>query len=134
MYTVLCTDCMRGAIFVYKVRVSDPRGLNSLPLLLSLPSFSHSLSLLLSPPPPSQEPVTAMTWAHGDQKIFIATKNLLHSLSVHKEIPPLQSLCQKAIAQFLPAREQCYSLVLPLKLKVAVAEVFDPVIQVSLQL
>ena len=71
-----------------------------------------------------------MTWAHGDQKLFIATKNLLHSITVHRGIPSLQSLCQKAVAQYLPARLQSYNLVLPLKLKVAVAEAFDPVIQV----
>jgi hypothetical protein len=77
----------------------------------------------------TKEPITAMTWAHGDQKIFIATKNLLHSLSVHRGIPSLQSLCQKAIAQYLPAKEQSYNLVLPLRLKVSVAEAFDPVVQ-----
>ena len=73
-----------------------------------------------------------MTWAHGDHKIFIATKSLLHSLTVRREIPSLQSLCQKAISQYLPSRDQSHNLVLPFKLKMSVAEVFDPVIQVCI--
>ena len=104
----------------------------SLAFLLS-PSLPLPLLPFLSPspsPPLSQEPITAMTWAHGDQKLFIATKNLLHSLSVHRGIPSLQSLCQKGIAQYLPGREQSYNLVLPMRMKMSVAEVFDPVVQV----
>ena len=70
-----------------------------------------------------------MAWAHSDQKLFVATKHLLHSLTVHRGIPSLQTLCQSAIAQFLPSREMSYDLVLPTKMKVAVAEAFDPVVQ-----
>ena len=75
-----------------------------------------------------------MAWGHGDQKLFVATKNLLHSLSVHRGIPSLQSLSQRAIAQYLPSSWDSGNLVLPLKLKVAVAEVFDPVIQVHIHI
>lgn len=77
----------------------------------------------------TKEPITAMTWAHSDQKLFLATKNLLHSLAVHRGVPPLQTLCQSAIAQYLPSRDTSYDLVLPTKLKVAIAETFDPVVQ-----
>ena len=40
-------------------------------------------------------------------------------------------LCQNSIAQYLPSKETSYDLVLPTKMKVAVAESFDPVIQVG---
>ena len=60
----------------------------------------------------------------------MATKNILHSVNIHKGIPSLQSLCQAAIANSLSNREDSFDLVLPTKLKVAVAESFDPIIQV----
>ncbi len=79
----------------------------------------------------SQEPVTAITWAHADQKLFVATTNLLHSIAIHRGIPSLQSLCQMVAANALPSREASFELVLPTKLKVAVAESFDSVVQVG---
>jgi len=74
--------------------------------------------------------VTAITWGHNDQKLFVATKNLLHSACISRGIPSLQSLCQSLIANSLPQRDDSFNLVLPTKLKVAVAESFDPTIQV----
>lgn len=80
----------------------------------------------------SQELVTAITWAHNDQKFFVATKNILHSINIHRGIPSLQSLCQASIANSLLNKEDSFDLVLPTKLKVAVAETFDPIIQVCM--
>lgn len=77
-----------------------------------------------------QELVTAITWGHCDQKLFVATKNLLHVMNISREIPSLQSLCQAMIAGSLQGREESFNLVLPTKLKVAVAGCFDPLIQV----
>ena len=74
--------------------------------------------------------MTAITWGHNDQKLFVATKNLLHTVTIHRGIPSLQMLCQTAIASGLPGREASFDLVLPTKLKVAVAESFDSVVQV----
>lgn len=76
--------------------------------------------------------MTAITWAHQDQKFFVATRNLLHCVNIHRGIPSLQALCQTAVANSLKEREECFELVLPTKLKVAVAESFDSVIQVRL--
>ena len=74
--------------------------------------------------------MTAITWAHQDQKFFVATRNLLHCVNIHQGIPPLQALCQTAIATSLNEREDCFDLMLPTKLKMAVAESFDSIIQV----
>lgn len=79
-----------------------------------------------------QEVVTAITWGHCDRKLFIATKNLLHLVNISQEIPSLQILCQAVIAGSLPGREESFDLVLPTKLKVAVAGCFDPLIQVCI--
>ncbi len=76
--------------------------------------------------------MTAITWGHCDQKLFVATKNLLHVMHISREIPSLQTLCQALIAGSLPEREESFNLVLPTKLKVAVAGCFDPLIQVSM--
>ena len=78
--------------------------------------------------------MTAITWAHQDQKFFVATKSLLHSVNIHRGIPSLQALCQTAVASSLAEREDCFELVLPTKLKVAVAESFDSVVQVRSKL
>lgn len=51
-------------------------------------------------------------------------------MNISREIPSLQSLCQAMIAGSLPGREESFNLVLPTKLKVAVAGSFDPLIQV----
>lgn len=77
-----------------------------------------------------QEPVTAITWGHCDHKLFVSTKNLLHIVNISREIPSLQTLCQAVIAGSLPGREESFDLILPTKLKVAVAGCFDPLIQV----
>ena len=52
-------------------------------------------------------------------------------MNIHRGIPSLQSLCQAAVANSLAERENCFDLILPTKLKVAVAESFDSVIQVG---
>lgn len=78
-----------------------------------------------------QELVTAITWGHCDQKLFVATKNLLHVMNISREIPSLQTLSQAVVAGSLQGREESFNLVLPTKLKVAVAGCFDPLIQVS---
>lgn len=80
---------------------------------------------------PTQDPVTAITWAHNDQKLLVATKSLLHSLTVHHSIPSLQQLCQATIASALSSRDASFDLVLPTKLKVAVAGAFESIVQVS---
>ena len=80
---------------------------------------------------PTQDLVTAITWAHNDQKLLIAAKNLLHSLTVHHGIPSLQMLCQSTISSALSSREASFDLVLPTKLKVAVAGAFESIVQVS---
>ncbi len=77
-----------------------------------------------------QESVTAITWGHNDQKLFVATKTLLHSATISRGIPSLQALCQNLIANTLSSKDESFNLVLPTKLKVAVAESFDPTIQV----
>ena len=82
----------------------------------------------------TQEPVTAVTWAHNDEKLFVATNTLLHSVTIHRGIPSLQALCQATISCALPSKDATFDLVLPTKLKVVVAETFDPVIQVSYSL
>ncbi len=81
-----------------------------------------------------QEPVTAVSWGHSDRKYFVATKNMLHLVKVSREIPSLQSMCQALVAGTLPSRAESFDLVLPTKLKVAVAGCYDPLIQVSDQL
>lgn len=58
---------------------------------------------------------------------------MLHLVNISQEIPSLQSLCQAIIAGSLPGREESFDLVLPTKLKVAVAECFDPIIQVCVK-
>lgn len=63
----------------------------------------------------------------------MATKNLLHVMNISREIPSLQTLCQAMIAGSLPGREESFELVLPTKLKVAVAGCFDPLIQVCVR-
>ena len=55
---------------------------------------------------------------------------MLHLVNISREIPSLQSLCQTVIAGSLPGREESFELVLPTKLKVAVAGSFDKLIQV----
>ena len=80
-----------------------------------------------------KELVTAITWGHCDRKLFVATKNLLHVMNISREIPSLQTFCQAVIAGSLPGREESFNLVLPTKLKVAVAGCFDPLIQVCVK-
>lgn len=75
--------------------------------------------------------MTAVTWGHSDRKFFVATKNMLHLVKVSREIPSLQSMCQALVAGTLPSRAESFDLVLPTKLKVAVAGCYDPLIQVS---
>lgn len=77
-----------------------------------------------------QESVTAITWGHCDRKFFVATKNMLHLVNISQGIPSLQTLCQAVIAGSLPGREESFDLILPTKLKVAVAGCFDPLMQV----
>ena len=74
--------------------------------------------------------MTAITWAHADQKLFVATKNLLHTITIHRSVPSLQVLCNLAISSTLPNRESSHDLLLPTRLKVSVAETFESVIQV----
>lgn len=51
-------------------------------------------------------------------------------VNISREIPSLQSLCQSVIAGSLPGKEESFELMLPTKLKVAVAGCFEPIIQV----
>ena len=76
--------------------------------------------------------MTAITWGHTDRKFFVATKNMLHLVNISREIPSLQSMCQAIVGGALPGRDESFELVLPTKLKVAVAGCFDPLIQVCL--
>ena len=75
--------------------------------------------------------MTAITWGHSDHKFFVATKNMLHLVNISREIPSLQSMCQALVASSLPSREESFELVLPTKLKVAVAGCYDPLLQVG---
>ena len=79
----------------------------------------------------SQDPITALTWGHGDSKLFVAATQQLHTISVEKEVPSLQSLCQRVIAEALCGREKAFDLVLPTRMRVGLAERFTSVIQVQ---
>ena len=91
----------------------------------SISSHIYSLSL------PSQEPVTAITWGHHNQKLFVATGTLLHTATIQKAIPSLQQLCQNIVAGNLKCKEASFDLVLPTRFKFSLVESFKPIIQVS---
>ena len=64
--------------------------------------------------------MTAITWAHADQKLFVATKNVLHTITIHRSVPSLQALCNLAISSTLSNREFSYDLMLPTRLRATV--------------
>ena len=78
-----------------------------------------------------QDPVTAITWAHDNSKMFVATSNVLHTVSISRCIPSLQQLCQSIVSSSLVNRDNSYDLILPTRFKVALAETFNPIIKVN---
>lgn len=71
-----------------------------------------------------------VTWGHDNHKLFIATNHLLHTICIQRDIPSLQQLCQGTISSSLKERDACFDLVLPTRLKFAVAERFNSLIKV----
>lgn len=78
-----------------------------------------------------QDPISALSWGHNDYKLFVAASNQLYSVSVDKEIPSLQSICQRAITAALQHKDKSYDLVLPTRMKVGLAQSFTSIIKVN---
>ena len=78
-----------------------------------------------------QDAVSAITWGHKNQKLFVATGNVLHTASILTTIPTLQQLCQSMVASSLSKRESSFELTLPTRFKFALADTFNPVIKVG---
>lgn len=97
-------------------------------LILSISFFIQWLTPSL--PPSLQEPVTAITWGHHNQKLFVATGTLLHTATIQKAIPSLQQLSQNIVAGNLKCKEASFDLVLPTRFKFSLVESFKPIIQV----
>ena len=74
--------------------------------------------------------MTAITWGHDNQKLFVATGNVLHTASIQATIPTLQQLCKSMVASSLSKRESSFELTLPIRFKFALADTFNPVIKV----
>jgi WD40 repeat protein len=77
----------------------------------------------------TKDQVTAVTWAHNDTKLFVATGSVLHTVNLQRGIPTLQQLSKSVIAANITSREACYDLILPTRIKFYIADSFTSIIK-----
>ncbi|ESN95213.1 hypothetical protein HELRODRAFT_86986, partial [Helobdella robusta] len=82
-------------------------------------SMKCQLSMIL---PAVQQIVTAITWAHNDQRLFVAIGNELFTIWVYKHVANLQLLCKTKIRQMVSDESLVQTLPLPYKI---LSNVFD---------
>lgn len=75
--------------------------------------------------------MTAITWAHDNTKVFVATSSILHTVNVIRAIPSLQELAKSVISASLWNKEASFDLVLPTRFKFGIAESFSSIIEVN---
>ncbi len=86
------------------------------------------ISVLFSP----QRPLSALTWGHNDQRLFVACGSILHVAWVEKGVAPLQVLCREVIVGLVSDEKNVNKLPLPGRLKTYVTERSSVTIKVGL--
>ncbi|XP_030850649.1 tubby-related protein 4 isoform X3 [Strongylocentrotus purpuratus] len=71
---------------------------------------------------PSQRPLSALTWGHNDQRLFVACGSILHVAWIEKGVAPLQVLCREVIQPLTNEEKLIAKLPLPLRLRNYVCE------------
>ncbi|XP_071492040.1 tubby-related protein 4-like [Diadema antillarum] len=71
---------------------------------------------------PSQRPLSALTWGHNDQRLFVACGSILHVAWIEKGVAPLQVLCREVITPLANEEKLIAKLPLPLRLRNYVSE------------
>ncbi|XP_077868166.1 tubby-related protein 4-like [Saccoglossus kowalevskii] len=78
---------------------------------------------------PSQKPLSALTWGHNDNRLFIACGPLLHVAWIQKKVAPLQFLCREILANLAEDEKTIAKLPLPSRIKDYVQERFSETIK-----
>ena len=78
-----------------------------------------------------QRPLSALTWGHNDQRLFVACGSILHVAWIEKGVAPLQVLCREVITPLVNEEKQIGKLPLPPRLRNYVSERLLLTIKVS---
>ncbi|CAF0825138.1 unnamed protein product [Brachionus calyciflorus] len=117
-------NCQGGLIYEIEIPSSrDTHNKNSLIDKLELKQkklLEQSDTLLIK----DLKCLTALTWGHNDQRLFISCSNQLHILRVFKQIPPLSYLSQHRIKSLLNDSSQVKKFSIPERLKTSITESF----------
>ncbi|XP_077976922.1 tubby-related protein 4-like [Glandiceps talaboti] len=101
--------------------------LNSTTSVVKFYNVNGHLRFLLNIP--SQRPVSALTWGHNDQRLFIACGPLLHVAWIQRRVAPLQLLCREIISNIAKDEKRVPKLPLPSRIKDYVVERFSSTVK-----